>query len=211
MCIRDSSNAEAQFNLVDSAVKLDTATTYTALLTAADPSGYTLPNGYYSQAELLSAAETEMLNAQSALEKARNDLTLKLAEQDSTDFKAAEIALMRERAAVLNAENTLNKTRLSQNQDLIDAAQTLLEDERENLDIAQSTYDDLKDSEPAKAIISLRAQVILLTERLNLSRESWLKLQIGEDSPKWKAANAALEQAHAAVEQANAQLALIDA
>ena len=204
------SNAEAQFNLVDSAVKLDTASAYTALLTAADPSGYTLPNGYYSQAELLSAAETEMLNAQSSLEKAQNDLTLKLAEQDSTDFKAAEIALMRERAAVLNAENILAKARLSQNQDLIDAAQTLLDDERENLEIAQSTYDGLKDSEPARAIIALCAQVTLLTERLNLARESWLKLQIGEESPKWKAANAALEQAHAAVDQANAQLALID-
>ena len=35
-------------------------------------------------------------------------------------------------------------------------------------------------------------------------------MQIGKDSPKWKAANAALEQAHAAVDQANAQLALID-
>lgn len=204
------SNAFAQFNLVDSAVKLDTAAAYTSILTAADPTGYTLPNGYYSQAELLSAAETELLNAQSALEKAQNDLTLKLAEQNSTDFKAAEIALMRERAAVLNAENTLAKARLSQNQDLIDAAQTLLDDERENLDTAQSTYDGLKDSEPAKAIIALRAQVTLLTERLNLAREAWLKLQIGEDSPKWKSANAALEQAHAAVDQANAQLALID-
>ena len=49
-----------------------------------------------------------------------------------------------------------------------------------------------------------------MTERVNLAREALLKLQIGKDSPKWKAANAALEQAHAAVDQANAQLALID-
>jgi len=204
-------NAEAQFNVVDSAVQLDASAATTVLLTAPDPSGYTLPNGYYSQAELLSAAETEMLNAQSALEKVQNDLMLKLAEQDSTDFKAAEIALMRERAAVLNAENTLSKARFSQNQNLIDAAQQQLDDERENLDIAQTTYDDLKDSGPAKAIIALRTQVTLLIERENLAREAWLKLQIGKDSPKWIAANAALEQAHAAVEQANAQLGLIDA
>jgi HlyD family secretion protein len=203
-------NAESQFNVVDSAVHIDSSAAFTTLLTAPDPSGYTLPNGYYSQAELLSASETEMLNAQSALEKAQNDLTLKLSDQASTDFKAAEIALMRERAAVLNAENTLSKARLSQNQELIDAAQKQLDDERENLDIAQTTYDDLKDSEPAVAIIALRAQVTLMTEREHLAHEAWLKLQIGEDSPKWKAANAALEQAHAAVEQANAQLALID-
>ena len=203
-------NAEAQFNVVDSAVQLDASAATTALLTASDPTGYTLPNGYYSQAELLSAAETELLNAQSALEKSQNDLKLKLAEQASTDFKAAEIALMRERAAVLNAENTLSKSRLSQNQELIDAAQLQLDDERENLDIAQTAYDDLKESESAVAIIALRAQVTLMTEREHLAREAWLKLQIGEDSPKWKAANAALEQAHAAVEQANAQLALID-
>jgi HlyD family secretion protein len=181
-----------------------------ALWTATDPSGYSLPDGYFSQSELLSAAETELLNAESALADAQNILKLKLAEQGSTDFKAAELALMRERAALLNAENTLAKARLTQNQDLIDAAKAHVDDTRENLDIAQSTYDDLKDSEAALAIIADRVQVNLMTERVQLARESWLKLQIGEDSPRWIAANAALEQAHAAVEQANAQLALVD-
>ena len=142
-------NAFAQFDVVDAAVQLDSAAARTALWSANDPSGYTLPEAYFSQAELLSAAETERLNAESALEKAQNTLTLKLAEQASTDFKAAEIALMRERAALLNAENTLTKARLSQNQDLIDAAQTLVDDTRENLDIAQATYDELKDSDAA--------------------------------------------------------------
>lgn len=203
-------NAQAQFDVVDAAVQLESGTARTALWTAANPSGYTLPGAYFSQAELLSAAETEFLNAQSALEKAQNTLTLKLKEQVSTDFKAAEIALMRERAALLNAENTLVKAQLSQNQELIDAAQTPVDDIRENLDIAQSTYDGLKDSEPALTIIADRAQVTLLTERAQSARDAWLKLQIGKDSPKWKAANAALEQAQAAVVQANAQLALID-
>ncbi len=204
-------NAMAQFDVVDAAVQLESAPARAALWTASDPSGYTLANAYYSQAELLSAAETELLNAESALEDARNTLTLKLAEQESTDFKAAEIGLMRERAALLNAENLLSKARMSGNQDLIDAAQTFADDERENLDIAQSAYDDLKDSEPGLTIIAERTQVTLMTERAQLAREAWLKLQIGEDSPKWKAASAALEQAHAAVVQANAQLALIDA
>jgi len=203
-------NAFAQFDVVDAAVQLESGAARTALWTASNPSGYTLPDAYFSQAELLSAAETERLNAESALQKAQNTLTLKLAEQASTDFKAAEIALMRERAALLNAENTLTKARLSQNQDLIDAAQTLVDDTRENLDIAQATYDELKDSERALIIIADRAQVTLMTERVNLAREALLKLQIGKDSQKWKAANAALEQAHAAVDQANAQLALID-
>jgi multidrug resistance efflux pump len=203
-------NAQAQFDVIDAGVQLDAVNATTALLTAPDPSGYTLPNGYYSQQELSSAAATELANAQAALDKAQNDLKLKLAEQNSTDFKAAEIALMRERAALLNAENTLAKARLSQNQDFIDAAQAQVDDTRENLDIAQTTYDGLKDTEPARAIISLRAQVALMSESLTLAREAFIRLQIGEDSPKWQAADAALRQAKAAVEQANAQLALID-
>ena len=203
-------NAFAQFDVVDAAVQLESGAARTALWTASDPSGYTLPDAYFSRAELLSAAETELMNAESALEKAQNTLTLKLAEQASTDFKAAEIALIRERAALLNAENTLTKARLSQNQELIDAAQAQVDDVRENLDIAQTTYDELKDSEPALSIIAGRTQVTLMTERVNLAREALLKLQIGKDSLKWKAADAALEQAHAAVDQANAQLALID-
>jgi multidrug resistance efflux pump len=202
--------AFAQFDLVDSAVQLESAPARSALWTAVDPAGYTLPDAYYSQAELLLAAETEMQNAESALEKAQNTLRLKLAEAGSTDFKAAEIALVRERAAAVVAQEALNKARLSQNQDLIDAAQSQLDDFRENLDIAQSNYDDLAESDAAVEIIADRAQVLLLTERAQLARNAWLKLQIGNDSPKWKAASAALEQAHAAVEQANAQLALID-
>lgn len=203
-------SAKAQFDIIDASVQLESAQARAALWTATDPSGYSLPDGYFSQSELLSAAETELLNAESALADAQNILKLKLAEQGSTDFKAAELALMRERAALLNAENTLAKARLTQNQDLIDAAKAHVDDTRENLDIAQSTYDDLKDSEAALAIIADRVQVNLMTERVQLARESWLKLQIGEDSPRWIAANAALEQAHAAVEQANAQLALVD-
>jgi multidrug resistance efflux pump len=204
-------SAFAQFDLVDSAVQLESTPARSALWNAVDPAGYTLPDAYYSQAELLSAAETELHNAEAALEKAQNTLRLKLAESGSTDFKAAEIALVRERAAALVAQEALNKARLSQNQDLIDAAQQQLDDTRENLDIAQSAYDSLVDSEAALEIIADRAQVLLLTERAQLARESWLRLQIGQESPKWKAANAALGQAHAAVEQANAQLALIDA
>jgi HlyD family secretion protein len=203
-------SAKAQFDVIDAAVQLESAQAHTALWSVPDPSGYNLPDAYFSQSELLSAAETELLNAESALADAQNTLTLKLAEQESTDFKAAELALMRERAALLNAENTLAKARLSQNQDLIDAAQAHVDDTRENLDIAQSAYDELKDSDHALSIIADRVQVNLMSERVQLAREAWLKLQIGEDSPKWKAANAALEQAHAAVEQANAQLALID-
>src|SRR5512133_255418 len=203
-------SAFAQFDLVDSAVQLESAPARSALWTAVDPAGYTLQDAYYSQAELLLAAETEMHNAESALEKAQNTLRLKLADAGSTDFKAAEIALVRERAAALVAQDALNKARLSQNQDLIDAAQQQLDDSRENLDIAQSAYDALAESDAAVEIIADRVQVLLLTERFQLARESWLKLQIGNDSPKLKAASAALEQAHAAVEQANAQLALID-
>jgi len=203
-------SAKAQFDVIDASVQLESAQARTGLWTSPDPSGYSLPDAYFSQPELLSAAETELLNAESALADAQNALTLKLAEQESTTFKAAELALLRERAALLNAENTLAKARLSQNQDLIDAAQSHVDDTRENLDIAQSAYDDLKDSNSALAIIADRVQVNLMSERVQLAREAWLKLQVGEDSPKWKAANAALEQAHAAVEQANAQLALID-
>jgi len=203
-------SAFAQFDLVDSAVQLESTPARSALWSTADPAGYTLPDAYYSQAELLSAAATELNNAEAALEKAQNTLHLKLAEAGSTDFKAAEIAVVRERAAALVAQEALNKALLSQNQDLIDAAQLQLDDTRENLDIAQAAYDDLAESDAAVEIIANRLQVLLLTERAQLARESWLKLQISKESPKWKAANAALEQAHSAVEQAIAQLALID-
>lgn len=204
-------NAQAQFNMVDAAVQLDSSPARTLLWTMADPPGYTLPKAYYSQQELLAAAETEVHNAESALQAAQDDLTQKLAQQDATDFKGAEIALMRERAALQTAQDALAKARLTQNQDLIDAAQTQVDDVRENLDTAQANYDDLKDSDAAKAIIAARAQVTLLVETAQLARDAWYKLQTGTEAPKWKTAKAALDQASAAVAQAQAQLALVDA
>ena len=87
---------------------------------------------------------------------------------------------MRERAAALVAQEALNKARLSQNQDLIDAAQQQVDDSRENLDIAQTAYDAQADSDAAVEIIADRVQVLLLTERAQLARDSWLKLQFGK-------------------------------
>jgi HlyD family secretion protein len=105
----------------------------------------------------------------------------------------------------------LAKARLTQNQELIDATQTHFDDVQASVDDAQKTCDDLKSSDAAVAILTERAALTLQTERVQLAQDALLKLQIGKDSPRWKAANTALEQAHAAVAQANAQLALLDA
>jgi len=83
---------------------------------------------------------------------------------------------------------------------------------------AQSAYDDLKDDDAAKEIITARAELAAAQEGYEAALDRLLALQTGEDSPKLAAAQAALnqaqaskDQAHLAIAQAQASLVLLDA
>jgi len=215
---RTQETAEANYNLVVDAARVESAAARTSDWRTTNPGGYTLPGGYFSQEEEILAATTEVDVACSARGTARNTLNDLVADPANADFIAAETRLANARASLLVAQDVWTRANLSTSADLRDAAQAAYDDARAELDDAQSAYDDLTGSDASDNIIAARAGLSVAEEGCQVARDRLLVLQIGVDSPKVAAAQAALnqaveaaQQAEKAIAQAEANLALIDA
>lgn len=195
--------AQANFDLTLDAARLESAASRTSDWHTANPSGYTLPGGYFSQRSEISAAQAEVDNASSADIAAQNTLTALLADPVNAAFVAAETGLAQARAAGLVAQDVLKRATLGNNTELRDAAQTASDIAQTELDNAQAEYDGLKVSVAARDIITARADLSVAQERLASAQDRLLALQTGENSPKVTAAQATLHQAQAAADQAH--------
>jgi HlyD family secretion protein len=209
--------AQANYNLALNAARLESAATRTAGWRAANPAGYTLPGGYFSAADEITAAQTELDAARFARDARQDRLNTLLADPANANFGAAEIRLVNARAAYLVAQDVLTRASATNNTDLRQAAQSASDTAKTELDNAQAAYDGLKDTDPARNITVARADVSAAQERYEAAQDHLLALQTGEYSPKLTAAQAALhqaqtgtDQAHLAVTQAEANLALLD-
>jgi HlyD family secretion protein len=207
-------NASTQADVTHAAIRAESIPSRSVDWTAVQPDGFTLPGGYFSRDELISAANIEMKNALTARDEVKTTLMDLFAApttgSSSTEFEAAEMRLANGRAAFLVAQDVLKQAKLSGNTDLIDIAQTASDTAKSELENAQTAYDDLEGTDAAIAIISARASLTAAQARYDLAQDRVASLQTGEQSLRWKASDAALEQANRAAEQANAQLALID-
>ncbi len=170
-----------------------------------------------TRSDEITAAQHEVTAARVSREAARENLSALLSQPEAADFSTAEIRLLDARAAFQVAQVVLGRAGGSASVDLRDAAQSVYDIALEELDSAQADYDEIKDSEAAVAILSARAILAVSQERLDAARDRLLSLQIGDDSLKVAAAEAALkqaqeaaDQAQAAVEQAMAALDLVD-
>ncbi len=202
--------AQANYELALSAARLEAAATRTGDWTSEFGSSTT-------RSEEIIAALNEVDDALTARDKAYDSLNTLLSDPASADFAAAEARLLDARAAFTVAQAVLLRANLSTNADLRDAAQTAYDDALAEQDDAQAAYDNLKDSDPAQAILTARAELAVAQERYESARDRLLALQTGENSPKLAAAQAVLiqaqaaaDQAHLAVTQAVASLALLD-
>jgi HlyD family secretion protein len=209
--------AQANYELVLNAARLESASTRTSDWSAVSPSGYTLPGGYFSRADEIAAAQAEVDAARSTHADAQDSLNTLLADPANAAFVATETRLANGRAASIVALDVLTRANVANNTDLRDAAQSAYDTAQTELDDAQAAYDSLKDTDSARNITTARADLSAAQERLESAQDRLLALQTGEDSPKVTAAQAVLHQAQAAadqaalaVTQAQASLALID-
>jgi multidrug resistance efflux pump len=210
-------SAQANYDLAVNAARLESAATRNLDWRAANPSGYSLPGGYYSQSDEIAAAEVEVEAARSARDAAQAGLMTLLSDPGNSGFVAAETRLSNARAAAVVAQDVLTRANSSNNSDLKDAAQSAYDAAKTELEDAQAAFDTLKDGDVAGKIISDRANLSVAQERLESARDRVLALQTGENSPKITAAQAILhqalaaaDQAHLTITQAEASLALID-
>jgi HlyD family secretion protein len=209
--------ASSNYTLALNAARLEAIPSRTADWTSTALPGYALPAGYFSQKDLLAAAEAEVETALSQLRAAQEVLNTNLGVPASADFAASETRLLNAREAVLSAQDVLTRASLSTNTDLRDTAQSAYDSAYSELESAQSAYEGLQDSDAAQSVITARLDLAVTRERYESAQDRLLKLQTGEASPKLKAAQVAVHQAEVAaaqaetaVKQAEAQLALLD-
>jgi HlyD family secretion protein len=210
--------AQANYTLTLDAARAESAATRTSGWRAPNPPGYTLPGWYFGQDEMIEAAQAEVDAAKTARDAAQTKLDGLQNDPANASFLAAEKRLVNARAAFVVAQDVLARANLAlNNTDLQSAAQDAYDAAKTELDDAQVAYDDLKDTDPAKNILTARAELAAAQERYEAAQDRLLALQTGVDSPKVAAAQAALHQAeaaaaqaHLAVTQAEANLALLD-
>jgi len=106
---------------------------------------------------------------------------------------------------------------LSDDPNLVNAAQRAYDAAKVELQAAQIAYNDLLTSEAAIQVLDARAEVEIALEQVSGARDYLTSLQTGEDSLMVIAARDAVQQAQAGIEQAGAvvleaeaQLALLD-
>ena len=106
---------------------------------------------------------------------------------------------------------------LSDDPNLVNAAQRIYDAAKNELRDAQVAYNDLLSSQAATQVLDARAEVEIAQEQVDRLRDYLVSLQTGEDSLTVIAAHNAVQQAQAGIEQAQAvameaeaQLALVD-
>ena len=211
--------ARANFFPVLNTARVESTASRTASWRVTQPEGYTLPGWYFTQEEALTAAQAEVDATKTALDDAQSKLGSLQKAPDAANFLSAENRLNEARAAFAVADDVLTRAKAAtDNTDLQLAAQKRYDAAKTELDDAQSAYDDLKDLEAAKNIVTARAELASAQEGYDTAQDRLLALQIGENSPKVVAARAVLQQAifasdqaQLAVTQAQASLALLDA
>ena len=212
-------NAQDQYTMALNTARMDAAAARKANWQANPPAGYTLPGWFFSQSDSISAAQAEGVAAKMALVDAQTKLTGLQNESGAGGYMAAENRLNVARTAFQVADAVLTKAKAARdNADLQLATQETYDSAKAELDNAQSDYDDLKDQDAAKNILTARAELAAAQERYETAQDRLLALQYGDQSPKLAVAQAALNQAQAAADQAakaipqaQANLNLIDA
>lgn len=203
--------ARANYQLAVNSARMDASINRTQDWNSSLLPGYNLPGGYFTQQELLEAARNEVESERIARNKAIDELSKKQSENSSKDFLASEDNLLAARTAQQTALDVLTRAKISANQELMEVAQAAYDAATNELESAQSEYDDLKDSDAGIEIISLRLNLSVSQERFEAAQDLQLKLEIGDASPKLLVAKYALDQAKQAVSQAEAAVALAEA
>lgn len=234
-------SAQVQYDLAFDNAVIQSDTVRTVDWFRDEPSAFDLPLWYYSQSEQITAAQSEVDLAKTALEAAQSNLISVLGSAGSADFVKAEIDLASARASYQVAkdiydriQNGLTTEDLSRpqlikvargdlfvssvGQDLHDSAKQNYDDAKAKLDETQLAYNDALTTDGATEVLQARANLSIAQERYYTALDYVLSLQIGESSSSVTAAQKELEQTQSAVDQAKtaigqaqANLALIDA
>ncbi len=183
------------------------------------PGRFEQPAWYFTQSEELSAAQSEVDDAEANLAAAQANFEEVAAELDYAEFVQMEVALAQSRAVYNVAHNVYSRSQSAHDDmdEVIEAAEDAYEAARDALHDQQDQYDEMLSTDAAKDILEARAKVTVAQERYDMAQDQLRALQTGAFSPNVVAAAATIQQAVAALgqvqkatEQVEAQIQLLE-
>jgi HlyD family secretion protein len=210
--------AQIQYQMTQDAVQLEDMPLRLEAWRVVSPSEFSLPVWYFAKEEAIVAAEHEVIAAQEALEVERANLNDVLEDATHADLVEAEARLAGAQAAFLVAEEVQERARRAyDDQELEDYAEEQYQAAEDELDAAQSHYDQLISEDAYEEVLKARARVAVAQERLDTARDHLIQMKTGDHSLQLRAAEVALMQAEALIaqaeatlEQAQSELAIVD-
>lgn len=199
--------ARLQYEQALQQARLAEATTRTQDWVQRPPNDFAHPLWYFTREEQLRALQAEVNAARQAWDEAQQNLTTVLQNASSADLRAAEERLARARAAFLVAQAVLDAARRGNDADLEREAQSRYDAALNELNAAQTAYDDLLSTQAAQDVLEARARVAIARERYFAALERLYALQVGDHALSVRLAEAQVRQAEQALAQAQAALA----
>ncbi len=165
-----------------------------------------LPEWYFSEAETLDAARSEVEAARADSRAAQEALTRLIDTQENEPLSAAEARLVQAQETYQVAGEVLARAKLNMEVALEEAAQDAFDAAEEQLKAAQDEYDRLLDATGDSVLLEARARVAVAQARYEIALDRLARLQTGDQALSVQAAELGLRAAEAARSQAGAAL-----
>jgi HlyD family secretion protein len=188
------------------------------------PAEFTLPSWYYTHAEQITAAHEQLKSARTALEDELAGFNSLMSTGNFAKLAATELRLAQAQSAYLDAVDVLDRSKLQDDQSLIDFAQDALDAAKDELEASKDAYDKILTTQETNDLLEARAKLALAQEHYDTAQDRYNGLLTGRDSLQVQIAAATLtqaqdnvslaeskvSQAQTAIDQAQAALDLIN-
>ncbi len=205
--VTGQNTAQAQYNLSLAQALQQALPARSTAWSQPAPAEFDHPLWYYTHDEQVTAAIYEFNTAKIALENEQSAFNKMESTDTNSNLVAAEARLALARSAFLDAQDVLDRSKLQNDQALVDAAQQGFDDAKNELEADQATYNDLLTTQQASDILDGRARLAVAQERYDTAVDRYNALLTGRDSLQVQVAAAALTQAQSNVTLAESRLA----
>lgn len=195
--------AETQYQITLTAARAAAQETRVDQWDADQPNEFTLPPWYFSDYEMLEAAQAEVKTAFDDLQDEIENFNEALEDAGGEDLISAEKRMAAAQAAFLVAEEILDREIATENRDaVLDYLETLFDVAEAELKDAQLEYEQMLTEQDTENLIEARARLTAAQERYDTALDHLSVLLVGGESLEVRMAGAMRMQAKAVVTQA---------